>query len=152
MTNLLEKSLLTGFGIFTLIIFFSIVIPFFGEISEFKENKDEWKEDLEEESEKKEKEEEEIDKSLNFLNKFNKINPYVLECPKDNCIKDFKFPRNFNFASKKDYIKFNCIIKDKIPKEILENNRKSFQKICHIAPLQTYLLSFPYYLSFRRLF
>lgn len=41
MTNLLEKSLIIGFGIFTLIIFLTIVTPFFVEISEFEGNNDE---------------------------------------------------------------------------------------------------------------
>ena len=38
MTNLLEKALLIGFGIFILTIFFILVAPFFGKITDFKEN------------------------------------------------------------------------------------------------------------------
>ena len=38
MTNLLEKALLIGFGIFVLTIFFILVAPFFGKITDFKEN------------------------------------------------------------------------------------------------------------------
>ena len=38
MTNLLEKALLIGFGIFILTIFFILVAPFFGKITDFKDN------------------------------------------------------------------------------------------------------------------
>jgi hypothetical protein len=38
MTNLLEKSLITGFGILVLIIFIILTAPFFNQIEEFKEN------------------------------------------------------------------------------------------------------------------
>jgi len=38
MTNLLEKALLIGFGLFTLTLFFILVAPFFGKITDFKEN------------------------------------------------------------------------------------------------------------------
>ena len=38
MTNLLEKALLIGFGIFILTIFFILVAPFFGKMIDFKEN------------------------------------------------------------------------------------------------------------------
>ena len=39
MSNLLEKSLLIGFGIFTLIIFASVVIPFINQIIEYNEER-----------------------------------------------------------------------------------------------------------------
>ena len=32
MTNLLEKSLITGFGIFVLIIFITLIAPFYNEV------------------------------------------------------------------------------------------------------------------------
>jgi len=48
MTNLVEKTLLVGFGIFTLIIFLSIIFPFFGKLEESKGNNGD-----EEESDKK---------------------------------------------------------------------------------------------------
>ena len=38
MTNLVEKTLLVGFGIFTLIIFLSLIFPFFEKIEESKGN------------------------------------------------------------------------------------------------------------------
>ena len=38
MTNLLEKSLITGFGILVLIIFIILTAPFFNQIEEFKED------------------------------------------------------------------------------------------------------------------
>ena len=38
MTNLLEKSLITGFGILVLILFIILVAPFFNQIEEFKED------------------------------------------------------------------------------------------------------------------
>ena len=37
MTNLLEKSLITGFGIFVLIIFITLIAPFYNEVEEFNE-------------------------------------------------------------------------------------------------------------------
>lgn len=41
MTNLLEKSLITGFGILVLIIFIILIAPFFNQIEEFKEDDEE---------------------------------------------------------------------------------------------------------------
>ena len=38
MTNLLEKALITGFGIFILTIFISMINPFLMQISEFNDN------------------------------------------------------------------------------------------------------------------
>ncbi|MFW9829756.1 MAG: hypothetical protein ACFFEY_19435, partial [Candidatus Thorarchaeota archaeon] len=38
MTNLVEKTLLLGFGLFTLTLFASIIIPFMGEIASFNQN------------------------------------------------------------------------------------------------------------------
>ena len=38
MTNLLEKTLIISFGIFTLMIFFILIMPFFEKINEIKEN------------------------------------------------------------------------------------------------------------------
>ena len=38
MTNLLEKALIISFGIFTLMIFFILIMPFFEKINEIKEN------------------------------------------------------------------------------------------------------------------
>ena len=38
MTNLIEKSLITGFGIFILIIFFILISPFFNQAKEFNDN------------------------------------------------------------------------------------------------------------------
>ncbi|MFX1257793.1 MAG: hypothetical protein ACFFAN_08040 [Promethearchaeota archaeon] len=66
MTNLLEKALLTGFGIFTLILFFTILIPFVEKIVDFKENEED--DDDEEVKEEKEEEEEEMEKTEDFLN------------------------------------------------------------------------------------
>jgi len=37
-TNLLEKALIISFGIFTLMIFFILIMPFFEKINEIKEN------------------------------------------------------------------------------------------------------------------
>lgn len=38
MTNLLEKTLLIGFGVFTIFIFFILITPFIERITDFKEN------------------------------------------------------------------------------------------------------------------
>ena len=38
MTNLLEKALITGFGIFILTIFISMINPFIVQVSDFNEN------------------------------------------------------------------------------------------------------------------
>ena len=45
MTNILEKSLLIGFGIFTLLMFFILVMPFIEKITEYKDNDEENLED-----------------------------------------------------------------------------------------------------------
>ena len=64
MTNLLEKSLITGFGIVVLIIFIILIAPFYNQIEEFKED-----------------DEEDIDNYLNFIEQLDNAILAVIKNP-----------------------------------------------------------------------
>ncbi len=70
MTNLLEKSLITGFGIFVLIIFIILIAPFFNQIEEYKED-----------------DKEDIDNYIDFVERLDNAILSVIENP-DNTYKD----------------------------------------------------------------
>jgi len=64
MTNLIEKSLITGFGILVLIIFMILIAPFFNQIEEFKED-----------------DEEDIDNYMKFVERLDEAILSVVENP-----------------------------------------------------------------------
>ncbi len=75
MTNLLEKSLLIGFGILVLTIFSSIITPFLAKIVEFNENE---KNDLE--------------SYMIFINEIDLAIIYVIQNPNELYLKKIEYP------------------------------------------------------------
>jgi predicted glycosyl hydrolase (DUF1957 family) len=103
MTNLLEKALLTGFGLFILTIFVSLINPFIISISEFNSTV---KNDIE-----------------NYNNFFNQVDTailFVIENPDVIYLNEIEYPRNLNVTLTEDYVKYNFLIENEMQYKIYE--------------------------------
>ena len=103
MTNLLEKALLTGFGIFILIIFVSLINPFIINISEFNSTIKNY-----------------VEKYDNFFNELNTAILFVIENPNVIYLNEIEYPRNLNVTLTEDYVIYNFLIEDEIQCKIYE--------------------------------
>ncbi|MFX1356723.1 MAG: hypothetical protein ACFFA8_05500 [Promethearchaeota archaeon] len=95
MTNLFEKALLTGFGLFTLIIFFSIVNPFLGEISNYYKLID---------NEKK--------VYMSFISKIDYAINSIIENPNETYIDEINYPKDLNVSFYENITKYEYFIQD----------------------------------------
>ncbi len=103
MTNLLEKALLTGFGLFILIIFISLVNPFIINISEFNSA---IKNDVE--------------KYNNFFNEVDTAILFVIENPDVIYLDVIEYPGNLNISLTEGYVKYNFLIENEVQCKIYE--------------------------------
>ncbi len=103
MTNLLEKALLTGFGLFILIIFISLINPFIISISEFNSA---IKNDVE--------------KYNNFFNEVDTAILFVIENPDANYLNVIEYPGNLNISLTEGYVKYNFLIENEVQSKIYE--------------------------------
>lgn len=81
MTNLLEKSLLIGFGILILTIFSFIITPFLGEIIMFNQN-----------------EKKDFMSLRGFINEMDDALIFAIQNPKEGYLKEIKYPNNLNIS------------------------------------------------------
>ena len=127
MTNLIEKSLLLGFGIFTLTIFSSIVVPFLGTIAEFNQN---GRNDLE--------------SYFYFIDEIDQGINYIIENPNKIYLKNVDYPINLNTSFYNSIAKFEFFIGDQLCIKIKEYNESFInQNFQQIIP-ETYLLNISY--------
>jgi len=103
MTNLLEKALLTGFGVFILIIFISLINPFIISISEFNSS---IKNDVE--------------KYNNFFNEVDTAILFVIANPEVNYLNIIEYPGNLNISLTEGYVKYNFLIENEVQYKIYE--------------------------------
>ncbi len=103
MTNLLEKALLTGFGIIILIVFVSLINPFIISISKFNNT---IKNDVE--------------KYNNFLIEVDTAILFIIENPDEIHLNEIEYPRNLNVTLAEDYVKYNFLIENEIQYKIYE--------------------------------
>ena len=103
MTNLLEKALLTGFGVFILIIFISLINPFIISISEFNSA---IKNDVE--------------KYNNFFNEVDTAILFVIENPDVIYLDVIEYPGNLNISLTEGYVKYNFLIENEVQYKIYE--------------------------------
>jgi hypothetical protein len=103
MTNLLEKALLTGFGVFILIIFISLINPFILSISEFNSS---IKNDVE--------------KYNNFFNEVDTAILFVIANPEVNYLNIIEYPGNLNISLTEGYVKYNFLIENEVQYKIYE--------------------------------
>jgi len=130
MTNLLEKALLTGFGLFVLIIFLSIIAPFLGEISNYFNNMDDDLEDCN-------KFFDEIDNAINF----------IIEKPESVYSKEIEYPKNLNVSFYGNQVRYEYLIGKKL--HILEKsyNESFVQSNYREMVPKNYLLKISYILN-----
>ena len=93
MTNLIEKSLLLGFGIFTIMIFSSIIIPFLGTIADFNQN---GRNDLE--------------TYILFINEIDQGINYVIQNQEEIYLNEIDYPPNLNTSFYVNIVKFEFFI------------------------------------------
>lgn len=130
MTNLIEKSLLLGFGIFTITIFSSIIIPFLGTIANFNQN---GRNDLE---------------SYNFfINEIDQGINYVVQNQDEVYLKEIEYPSNLNTSFYVNIAKYEFFIDGQHCVKIKEYNEEFFNSHFHQIHPGTYLLNISRYLS-----
>ena len=103
MTNLLEKALLTGFGIFILIMFVSLINPFIISLSEFNNTV---KNDVE-----------------RYNNLFSEVDTailFVIENPNIIYVNEIEYPGNLNITITENYVKYNFLIENEMHYKIYE--------------------------------
>ena len=103
MTNLLEKALLTGFGLFILTIFVSLINPFIISISEFNRTT-----------------KNDVEIYNNFFNEVDTAILFIIENPDLMYLTEIEYPRNLNVTFIEDYVKFNFLIENEIHYKIYE--------------------------------
>jgi hypothetical protein len=124
MTNLLEKSLILGFGIFSLILFFIFITPFLQEVREYKKNEDE-----------------DIDNYAEFINQINKAIREIMENPEKEVIKNIFYPKTMNITLDENYIRFDFLLDGKEFNKILSYERNFIKKKFEKMPSKTYQLN-----------
>jgi hypothetical protein len=103
MTNLLEKALLTGFGIFILTIFISMINPFIIQVSEFNSTiKDD------------------IGIYEDFFIDVDTGIKFIIENPNATYIKNIEYPKNLDVILTGFYCKYEYVIGNKSNYKIFE--------------------------------
>jgi hypothetical protein len=124
MTNLLEKALLTGFGLFILIIFVSLINPFIIGIYEFNST---IKNDLKDYN--------------NFFNEVDGAILFVIENPNVIYLNEIEYPRNLNVTLTEDYVKYNFLIENKIQYKIYEYVKPFISRAYNNLTTSRYILN-----------
>jgi len=126
-TNLLEKSLLIGFGILILTIFSSLITPFIGEIVEF--NKDEKRE---------------LENYMNFINVIDQSIIFAIQNPNESYLKKIEYPSGINISFYDHFAEYTFFFDEKVYNKILMYNetfsKSNFLKI----PSKVYILNISY--------
>jgi hypothetical protein len=130
MTNLIEKSLLLGFGIFTLTIFSSLIIPFLGTIADFNQN---GRNDLE--------------TYMFIINEIDQGINYVVQNQDEVYLKEIDYPSNLNTSFYMNIAKYEFFIEGQHCVKINEYNETFFNSYFHQIHPGTYLLIISRYLS-----
>ncbi len=124
MTNLLEKALLTGFGIFVLIIFLSMINPFIIQISEFNGTI-----------------ENDIITYENFFNEVDIAVKFIDENPDAIYLKEIDYPKNLNVTFSDFYVKYDFLIENKLNYKIYEYNKPFINHFYRNLPSTTFILN-----------
>lgn len=103
MTNLFEKALITGFGIFLIMIFFTISTPFLLEIAEYNEG-----------------DKKKIDEYIYFTNEIDIAIASIINNPNEVYSKSIHYPRDVNLILNDRYVKFEIFWDGEIETKIIE--------------------------------
>ncbi|MFX0003054.1 MAG: hypothetical protein ACFE9C_01370 [Candidatus Hodarchaeota archaeon] len=118
MTNLIEKSLLLGFGIFTLTIFSSIIIPFLSTLADFNQNG-----------------RHNIETYIFFINEIDQGINYVAQNPDDVYLKNIDYPSDLNISFYDNLARYSFFVENQLCVKINEYNIFFFnQDFCQISP------------------
>ncbi len=123
MTNLLEKALITGFGIFILTIFISMINPFVINISRYNDtiNLD-------------------IEKCENFFFEVDSGIKFSIENPNATYTKTIDYPKNLNITLTEFYCKYEYVIGNKIYYKIIEYTKPFIDHSYINLPANSYVL------------
>ena len=124
MTNLLEKALLTGFGIFVLTIFLSMINPFIIQISEFNGT---IKNDI-----------------IAYENFFNEVDiavKFIIENPDAIYLRELDYPKNLNVTFNDFYVKYDFLIENKLNYKIYEYNKPFINQFYRNLSTTTFILN-----------
>lgn len=124
MTNLLEKALLTGFGIFVLTIFLSMINPFIIQISEFNGTV-----------------ENDIIAYENFFNEVDIAIKFIDENPDAIYLKEIDYPKNLNITFNDFYVKYEFLIENKFNYKIYEYNKPFINLFYRNLSTTTFILN-----------
>ncbi|MFX1389632.1 MAG: hypothetical protein ACFE9Z_06155 [Promethearchaeota archaeon] len=130
MSNLIEKTLLLGFGIFTLTIFTSLILPFLGEIADFNQN-----------------EKSKLENYMLFIEEVDRGINYVIENPHNVYFKNIDYPSNLNISFYDSIVKYIFLIDNQICVRINEYNHTFYETHYYQIPPQVYLLNITIFLS-----
>ncbi|MHA1126218.1 MAG: hypothetical protein ACTSRT_09345 [Promethearchaeota archaeon] len=108
---MVEKSMLIGFGLFTLIVFLSIIQPFFGALLKFYDEDKQYLENIE-----------------NFIEEIDCAIIYSISNPEEVYEKGIIFPRDLNITISGNEVKYNYLINNN-----MYSNSKRYGSIFHTA-------------------
>jgi hypothetical protein len=123
MTNLLEKALITGFGIFVLTIFISMINPFIINISNFN---DTIKVD--------------IDECEDFFFEVDSAIKFVISNANTTYTKTIEYPENLNVTFSESYCKYDYIIGNNYYNKIIEYIKPFIHHSYINLPAESYVL------------
>lgn len=124
MTNLLEKTLLLGFGIFTITIFSAILIPFLGSIIEYNHN-----------------EKNSLESYILFMNEVDQGIIYVIHHPKEIYMREVDYPYNLNVSFYDNIVKYEFNLENEICVRFIEYNITFVTTNFLNIPPQNYILN-----------
>jgi len=124
MTNLLEKALLTAFGIFVLTIFLSMINPFITQISEFNGTI-----------------ENDIIAYENFFNEVDIAVKFIIENPSEIYLREIDYPKNLNITFNDFYVKYDYLIENKLNYKIYEYNKPFINYFYRNLSTTTFILN-----------
>ncbi|MFW9988864.1 MAG: hypothetical protein ACFFC3_09435 [Candidatus Odinarchaeota archaeon] len=124
MTNLLEKTLLLGFGILTITIFSALLIPFLGSITEYNHN-----------------EKNSIESYIMFINKVDQGIIYVINRPKEIYMREVDYPNDLNVSFYDHLIKYEFNLENETCVRFIEYNITFFKKSFYNITPRKYILN-----------
>lgn len=130
MTNLIEKSLIIGFGILVLTIFSSMITPFLGELIDFNRN-----------------EKRELETYIDFIKEVDLSIISAIQKPNEQYVRKIEYPNNLNISFYAHFAEYAFILDNKIYTEILVYNKTFLTANFNKVPPQSYILNVSYNLS-----
>lgn len=130
MTNLLEKALLTAFGIFLLVIFISLIFPFWDQIIDYEGNL-----------------EHDYELYSNVINEFDQGILFIIENPNEIYQKNIYYPKKLNISTDGFYIKYDYLVKNIPSYNIYQYDGEFLRTEFKDLPSQIYILKILYQLD-----